>query len=238
MWFTNSFTGGIGRISPVDGAITEFAQPIAGTIPQGIATGPDGNLWFAESGTNVIGRITPSGVLAGYALPSAGAPRAITSGPDGNMWFTEYATGKIGRISTGVAPSPPAPPVTTPAAPTPTVTKPARTRLTVPKLHLRAIGTTRSIPTSCSRSVRGRCTVTATITGKLAKRLGLTRIVKKPFVLGRTTITLVKPGTRAVKLRVTAKTARALGGTTRVAITFRATGPKATTATLVRTVSR
>jgi streptogramin lyase len=37
----------------------EYALPKSGSYPEAITTGPDGNLWFTESGTNKIGRLSP-----------------------------------------------------------------------------------------------------------------------------------------------------------------------------------
>jgi virginiamycin B lyase len=36
--------------------VTWFTVPTSGSQPQGIATGPDGNLWFVESAGNKIGK--------------------------------------------------------------------------------------------------------------------------------------------------------------------------------------
>ena len=48
----------------------------------------------------MIGRITPSGALEGWAIPTPGGkPAGITAGPDGNLWFTEETAGNIGRIT-------------------------------------------------------------------------------------------------------------------------------------------
>jgi streptogramin lyase len=81
------------------GAVVHFPLP-AGSEPEGIATGPEGNLWFAERGSNKIGRLTPSGQLTEFAVPTADSkPFQIAAGPDGNLWFTESATGAIGRIT-------------------------------------------------------------------------------------------------------------------------------------------
>jgi RHS repeat-associated protein len=86
--------------SSFSGLSTEFAVPTAGSNPFGITTGPDGNLWFAETAGNQIGRVTPSGVVTEFALPATGSqPLAITAGPDGNLWFTEEGGNRIGRIS-------------------------------------------------------------------------------------------------------------------------------------------
>ena len=88
----------IGRITTA-GAFTEFTTPTANSGPQGITSGPDGALWFAESLGNKIGRITTAGAFTEYPVPtSGGAPDGITSGPDGALWFTEYGGNKIGRL--------------------------------------------------------------------------------------------------------------------------------------------
>ena len=86
------------------GTITEFSTPTANSGPFGITAGPDGNLWFTEKATNLIGRITTSGKITEFPTPTANSgPVGITAGPDGNLWFTETATNKIGRITTGGA---------------------------------------------------------------------------------------------------------------------------------------
>ncbi len=81
--------------------ITEFPIPTAGSGPEGIVTGPDGNLWFAEELGNKIGRREPNGTITEFPVPTAAsAPETITVGPDGNLWFTERLGNKIGRITT------------------------------------------------------------------------------------------------------------------------------------------
>lgn len=110
LWFTETAlvdTGVVGRIVRITtaGVITEFpVTPImsSGTAVtlSGIAAGPDGNLWFTNTGENKIGRITTGGVATEFSIPTQGSGSSlITAGPDGNLWFTE-ATGQIGRITT------------------------------------------------------------------------------------------------------------------------------------------
>ena len=79
--------------------ITEFSVPTAGSFPSGITAGPDGNLWFAESAGNKIGRITPTGAVTEFSLPASSGLTGITAGPDGNLWFTESDGNTIGRIT-------------------------------------------------------------------------------------------------------------------------------------------
>jgi virginiamycin B lyase len=116
LWFTEvaivfngSVYGAVGRIGRITtaGLITEFPvtplDPTSSGVANisGIASGPDGNLWFTESGANKIGRITTAGIVTEFALPTAASqPLLITAGPDGNLWFTEANACQIGRITT------------------------------------------------------------------------------------------------------------------------------------------
>ena len=83
-------------------ASTDFVVPPGpGDYPRGIVTGPDGNLWAANSNSRSIGRIDPTtGVLTRFPVANAIYLWDITNGPDGNLWFTDNAADLIGRIST------------------------------------------------------------------------------------------------------------------------------------------
>src|ERR1700716_1636991 len=100
-------------------AITEFPVNIFGSDPLGIAAGPDGNLWIADSNDNPqfasppspdptdrrkVERMTTPGQVSGFPVTAGGCcadPADIVSGPDGAMWFTESTTGanSIGRVT-------------------------------------------------------------------------------------------------------------------------------------------
>jgi streptogramin lyase len=80
-------------------SLNAFPIP-AGTQTAGITTGSDGNLWFTESASNQIGRITPAGVVTEFKIPTAfSGASAITTGPDGNVYFVESEAKQIGRIT-------------------------------------------------------------------------------------------------------------------------------------------
>src|SRR3954452_13419352 len=69
----------------------------AGSKPVGIVRGPDGLVWFTESGTNVIARIEKTGAVTKFAVPTPNAqPWGIAAMPGDLLAFTERATGKIG----------------------------------------------------------------------------------------------------------------------------------------------
>ena len=106
MWFP--VTGGIGRITP-DGTITVFTagmQP--GADLQGVALGPDGDIWFTDAGdfesgpnTPAVGRITPEGIVTEFTsgLTADNDPTQIAAGADGNMWFVDGFAQAVWRIT-------------------------------------------------------------------------------------------------------------------------------------------
>jgi virginiamycin B lyase len=90
----------IGHITPSGDAYAEFKVP-AGSWPETIVAGPDGNLWFGDcrSYGNSLRHISPAGEIVSCPLPTPDRrPCGITTGPDGNLWFTETDTGSIGRL--------------------------------------------------------------------------------------------------------------------------------------------
>jgi virginiamycin B lyase len=90
---------------------TERIEPAAAALAQGkaldgIALGPDGNVWITSAAGDKILRLTPSGTLDTYpvAVPGSasaalGGPTGIVVGPDGALWFTAETGDAIGRIS-------------------------------------------------------------------------------------------------------------------------------------------
>jgi uncharacterized repeat protein (TIGR01451 family) len=78
--------------------INEFPDGIG---PEGIVSGPDGNLWFTENGSNKVGQINPTThAIVDFPLPAnGGRPAGITDGPDGNLWFTVQSGNSIGQIN-------------------------------------------------------------------------------------------------------------------------------------------
>ena len=95
LWFSDD-AGFIGQITTA-GIVTEFF--VGGSPISGIAAGSDGNLWFTERDQMRIGRITTSGTVTFFPVPSGGEPIEITAGPDGNLWFTELSSSNVGRIT-------------------------------------------------------------------------------------------------------------------------------------------
>jgi hypothetical protein len=93
----------IGLAFPMVGTAQVFNEWVlpSGSSPARIAAGPDGALWFTESDGNRIGRITITGIITEFSIPTGGSsPTGIAAGADGALWFTEYNGNNIGRITT------------------------------------------------------------------------------------------------------------------------------------------
>ena len=73
-----------------------------GGSPNGIVSGPDGNLWYADSSQSQIVQFSPASktVINRYLIPSMNAdPIGIVVGKDGALWFSETKANKVGRIT-------------------------------------------------------------------------------------------------------------------------------------------
>jgi streptogramin lyase len=110
LWFAEQYANRIDRIT-TSGAITGFQIPGAQSYPDCSRSGPcgpvyitaglDEALWFTENAANKIGRITTSGEITEFPIPTPdSAPYGIVTGLDGNLYFTESRGNKIGRITT------------------------------------------------------------------------------------------------------------------------------------------
>ena len=93
VWFTEAeCTSGIGRLSKKG----EWQHwPITGNCesqPLAITKGSDGNFWFADVWSS-YGRITPTGQITTFKMPTPSYPSGITSGPDGNLWLAASSPG-------------------------------------------------------------------------------------------------------------------------------------------------
>ena len=102
VWFTIDARAQIGRYTFQSGLIDLIAMPanVAGSSFGGMALGLDGSLWATATDAGRILRISPTGAMSTYDLPSFDPrPEAIVQGPDGHMWFTERNARKIGRVT-------------------------------------------------------------------------------------------------------------------------------------------
>jgi hypothetical protein len=74
--------------------------PTAGAGPDGIALGPDGNVWFSETEVSQIGRVTPDGQITEFrtGISPGSKPLSIVV-RDGALWFSEASGNRVSRIT-------------------------------------------------------------------------------------------------------------------------------------------
>jgi virginiamycin B lyase len=104
IWFTGGSADRLGRatagatLGPI--GIWNFGP---GCEPTGVATAPNGAIWFSKLDCNVVGWIDPASAPNSshddFSVPGGTQPMRIATGPDGAMWFTAYGSGRIGRAT-------------------------------------------------------------------------------------------------------------------------------------------
>jgi virginiamycin B lyase len=101
MWFTerDENEAFIGRVNTSTDAYEHFPIPTKNSNPTAIAPGPNGDMWFVESGASQVGEINSKGEIKEFPATSTNySPDGIVEGPDHNMWFTQATIDSIGRI--------------------------------------------------------------------------------------------------------------------------------------------
>ncbi len=109
LWFTENSGNAIRQISITGAVSPPISIPTANSGPASITIGPDGNIWFTESGVEQVGKLTvgtvcnPSNgsMICEYPSPIP-QPGEMAVGPDGALWIVEQlgTAGDIGRITT------------------------------------------------------------------------------------------------------------------------------------------
>lgn len=95
MWFS---VPGKAIRADMSGAITTI--PLVGHEIEDLASGPGGYLWFADSTTDQLVRLTTAGATSVVATFATGAqPWALTAGPDGNLWVVLRGLGEVARVT-------------------------------------------------------------------------------------------------------------------------------------------
>lgn len=104
LWFTaktlgsQGFSNAVGRTT-IGGEVAEYPLPERDrTEIGGIASGPGGYLWFADTGAAVMGRIGLDGQVAEFPPSPPGRPQDVVVGPDGSIWLTVAGEDRLEAI--------------------------------------------------------------------------------------------------------------------------------------------
>jgi streptogramin lyase len=89
-------------LGPITPTITQFGTGITlDSGPDGIVAGPDGKLYFAESGLGKIGIISTTGHVTEVGLPGGSPSPQDLAVANGKVWFTDPPQSAIGSITVG-----------------------------------------------------------------------------------------------------------------------------------------
>jgi virginiamycin B lyase len=99
---------------PVAAVTAEFPIPSAVSQPESIILGADGNLWYTETLTSRVGRLTPGGTATLFPLPALNEQgvrvlRDVGATTDGPIWVvedvaeTDVFMRRLGRLAPGGA---------------------------------------------------------------------------------------------------------------------------------------
>jgi len=97
LWFTGQ-SGVYGRLNPKVGRVEVFDAP-KGRGPYGIATAPDGTVYYVSLAGNYLARLDPDSGAATVIeppTPKQGA-RRVWADSKGNLWVSEWNVGQLGR---------------------------------------------------------------------------------------------------------------------------------------------
>jgi len=97
LWFTGQ-NGIFGRLDPRSGAIAVFDAP-RGPGPYGIASCPDGNVYYASLAGSYVGRIDrETGVATVLVPPTPGqGARRVWCDSKSRVWVSEWNSGELAR---------------------------------------------------------------------------------------------------------------------------------------------
>jgi streptogramin lyase len=87
-----------------DGTVTALGARLpSSSVPEDLALGPGGTVWFTDVGTHAIGVIRSNGAVTEYhdGLGPHSDLSGLVAGPAGSMWFADNGPsgGKIGQIT-------------------------------------------------------------------------------------------------------------------------------------------
>ena len=98
LWFTGQ-NGVVGRLDPRTGVVTVIEAP-RGAGPYGIATCPDGNVYYASlAGSHVARIVRATGESVVLTPPTSGqGSRRVWCDSKSRLWVSEWNAGKVARL--------------------------------------------------------------------------------------------------------------------------------------------
>jgi virginiamycin B lyase len=99
VFITELMSGKLAKLDPRRRIVEEIPTASPLSWPTGLDLDRQGNLWFAMTRANRIGRLAPDGTVREYAVPTLDArPTGLKVDREGNVWFAERDKSKLGCL--------------------------------------------------------------------------------------------------------------------------------------------
>ena len=101
VWFTELFSGKLGKIDPKTGKMTEYTVPNPAAGPRRLDMDSKGNLWFTQCFTGSVAKFDPrTEKFTEYDLgvPGGGFPYSIRVDESDQIWFTLNSHNSVGKL--------------------------------------------------------------------------------------------------------------------------------------------
>ncbi len=109
VWFTQRFSGQVGRLDPTTGAVKNYSTSNRSCGPAGLAIDRStGKVWFTEGFTDTVAALDPvTGHIQEWRLSDTSSgvisgPAGIAVDGEGGVWFAKLE-GKLGHLGPGAA---------------------------------------------------------------------------------------------------------------------------------------
>jgi streptogramin lyase/plastocyanin len=97
VFITQLMSGKLAKLDSRRRIVEEIPTASPHSWPTGLDLDRNGNLWFAMTRANRIGRLSPDGSVQEYTVPTLDArPTGIKVDREGNVWFAERDKSKLG----------------------------------------------------------------------------------------------------------------------------------------------
>jgi streptogramin lyase len=102
LWLGDGISSLLMRFQITDGSLTSWSLP-EDSSPFGMVVDGEGNLWYIDTGLDLLGRLNPAtNQLDSFALPNGDTPEMIAV-QSSFLWYTEQSLPGIGRLDPIVA---------------------------------------------------------------------------------------------------------------------------------------
>lgn len=98
VWMSSGRAQTLARRNPHTGVVAQYALPSANALPVVLCAGRSGSVWYTASQSNLVGLVSPAGIVVTHALPARSWAQACVVDSTGTVWFTLAGRPAIARL--------------------------------------------------------------------------------------------------------------------------------------------